>query len=381
MFLLYANACLIKEVRIFIINTMSKEKELSNNFIQKHLEENTVLCPHNNTKFDYFRQFIGEGYRQYKQNSSSAAGLKSLEEFAKEIINVHNIKIKNEKDELKRNYYKQDSYLRKIIKDKCASLISKNDPDHIFTYVNPKDDVRIDRLKEIINGYYKVIEKDTDKDVVKLLTKRILEQMVSGIRLLSVKHYADAFIIWRSLLENVSYFKILLLGGEKTSKKTANLFLNRKEATKKILGLSPSSSKERENITIQNENRNKRKSATWWEKQRFQWAANVLHIKDDLSAKTLQEAVGLDKYYPHYQVASIFTHEHLLTAEDFKVISLIDYLVNLYWRVFDGIRDDIIRLFAINRETVSVITSNEESLRKQLKSSREPFEEFANMIN
>ena len=197
----------------------------------------------------------------------------------------------------------------------------------------------------------------------------------------SVKHYADAFIIWRSLLENVSYFKILLLGGEKTSKKTANLFLNRKEATKKILGLSPSSSKERENITIQNENRNKRKSATWWEKQRFQWAANVLHIKDDLSAKTLQEAVGLDKYYPHYQVASIFTHEHLLTAEDFKVISLIDYLVNLYWRVFDGIRDDIIRLFAINRETIAPISSNEESLRKQLKSSREAFDEFTNMVS
>ena len=356
---------------------MGKEKELSNNFIQKLLTENTTLFPHTKEKFDYFRTYIGEGYREYKHNQNIAAGLISLEDFAKEVINVHNIKIKSETEDLKKNYYKQPSYLRKIIKDKCASLINKNDPNHTFTYVNPKDDVRVDRLKEIINGYYQIIEKYEGKEASRLMVKRILEQMVSGIWLLSLESYADAFIIWRSLLENVSYLKIILKGGEKT----ANLFMNRKETTKKIIGLASSTKAEIDSINTQIENSNKRKSATWWEKQRFQWAAKALPSKAELSAKTLQEAVGLEKYYPHYQVASVFTHEHLFNEDDFKVIGLIDYLINLYWRVFDGISKDIVKLFTFQPSDLQAICKNEESLRKQLKSSREVFDEFSRMIS
>jgi hypothetical protein len=356
---------------------MGQVKELSHNFIRKMLEESEVLYPYTKEKLQYFCEHISDGYREYKRNRSTAAGHKSLEEFAKEIIQAHNVKIKGEILDLKMNYYKQPSYIKKIIKDKCTSLISKNDPDHIFTYVNPKDDSRIDRLKEIINGYFSIIKNDNDSAVNKLLIKRIIDQMVSGIRLMSVKHYADAFIIWRSLLENISYLKVVNRGGTKT----ANLFVARKNETKKILGLSASSRAELESINTQVDNRLKRRSATWWEKQRFAWAKGVLSSKEELSAKILQEKMGLDKYYPHYQVASIFTHEHMLNEDDFVVISLLDYLINLYWRVFEEIRLDIIAIFAIKEEQLQSIKNHEESIRVLLKSSRENFETFANMIS
>ncbi|MFA5421799.1 MAG: DUF5677 domain-containing protein [Bacilli bacterium] len=349
---------------------------MSHNFIRKNLVENEVRYSYHKEKLQYFCDHINAGYREYKRAQSAAAGHKTLEEFAIEIIRAHNAKIKNETEDLKQNYYKQPSYIKKIIKDKCGLLISKNDPSHIFTYVNPQEDARVDRLKEIINGYYS-LAKDAGGDLSKALARRIFDQMVSGVRLLSDNHHSDAFIIWRSLLENISYLKIVLRGGTKT----ANLFLVRKSDTKKILGLATASKAEIDNINLQNDNRLKRKSATWWEKQRFAWAQSAIRSKDDLSAKTLQEAVGLEKYYPHYQVASIFTHEHLLDAADFKVIPLVDYLINLYWRAFEEIRMDIILLFGLSDDDLNFIKKHEESIRKLLRSSREQFDAFSNMIS
>ncbi|MDY0345193.1 MAG: DUF5677 domain-containing protein [Bacilli bacterium] len=354
---------------------MSKKTTISHNFVRKFLEESNDRYPHSNEKLTYFCTNIKDGYTRYKANRNDAAGIKTLEQFAIEIIHAHNAKIKSQTENFKCHYFRQEDYILKIINDKCESLINKNDPTHIFTYVNPQEDPRVDRLKEIINFYYKYTTADTGSDVDKLLAKRIINQMISGVRLISVKQYADAFIIWRSLLENVSYLKILDKGGKKTS----NLFAERKNVMKKVLRLSPSTTAEMESLNEQA--RHQAKSATWWEQQRFVWAKHVVNIKDNVSAKSLQKAAGLGKYYPHYQVASIFTHEYLFNESDFKIISLPDYIVNLYWRAFDEIRSDFKRLFSLSEEVLEGIKKYEEALRLSLKAHRDAFEEFTRMIS
>jgi len=354
---------------------MKKELEISQTFVSKNLSENKILYPDIKDKLAYFCMHISLGYREYNRNRNESAGHKSIEEFAKEVIAIHNKKFESLVGEIKANYYKQPQHIEKIIKDYTASLISKNNPDHLFTNVNPIDDPRVDRLKEIINGYICLINKDKSPELLKIHAKRILIQFVSGVRLLSVNHYADSFIIWRSLLESVSYFKIVIGGSSKTS----SMFIERKDSTKKILGMVTTTKAEMNSINTQIENRKIGKKASWWEKQRFSWAKNAL-IGKELSSKSIQEAAKMGKFYPHYQVASIFTHEYLIDEDDFKTIKLLDYLINLYWRVFEEIRIDIIDIFKLEELNVQPIRKHEETMRKLLKNTREAFTNFSNMI-
>ncbi|HOC80468.1 MAG TPA: DUF5677 domain-containing protein [Bacilli bacterium] len=354
---------------------MAKDKQLSHNFVKNLLIEDSVRYPYIPAKLNYFCERISEGYKIYRSQCSDAAGIKSFEEFAREVIQAHNNKFNSMTEDLKQNYYRQPDYLRKIVSQKCESLINKNNPDHIFTFVNPKDDSRVDHLKEIINGYYWLIKDEGNNDIPQTLLKRLINQMISGIRLISVNQYADAFIIWRSLLENVSYLKIMIKGKQKTS----NLFAERKNTMKKMMGLAPASKAELDSLRDQAHSR--AKSAKWWEHQRFVWAKGVVNIKSELSARTLQEAAGLARYYPHYQVASVFTHEHLIDESDFKVIALFDYLIELYWRAFEEIRLDIIALFKIEDGRLEYIRKHEENMRLDLKSKRSQFEDFSLMIS
>lgn len=353
---------------------MAQDKKLSHKVVKGFLMEDSAHYPYSFNKLDYFCEHISEGYKKYRQTSSNAAGTKSLEEFAKEIIQTHNNRFKAMTEEMKQNYFKQPEYLKKIVLEKYQSLINKNDPNHIFTYVNHEEDSRVDHLKEIINGYSALIGDFNGEDVAKNLTKRIIDQMISGIFLISMNKLADAFIIWRSLLENASYLKIVLKGGKKTS----NLFAERKNVKKKIMGLAPASSTEMESLHEQAHHR--AKSATWWEHERFVWAKYVVSLKGELSARTLQEAVGLGKYYNHYQVASVFTHEHLINESDFKVIPLFDYLIELYWRTFEEIRLDIIALFKLEEEQLRYINKHEKNLRLALKRTHLIFDDFTRMI-
>ncbi len=354
---------------------MAKDKQLSHNFVKSLLVEDASRYPHIPAKLNYFCELISEGYKKYRSQCSNAAGIKSFEEFATEIIQAHNNKFNSNTEDMKQNYFRQPDYLRKIVSQRCESLINKNDPDHIFTYVNPKDDSRVDHLKEIINGYYRLISGEGHNDIPQTLLKRLINQMISGIRLISVKQYADAFIIWRSLFENVSYLKILIKGKQKTW----NLFAERKNTMKKVMGLAPSTTAELDSLREQAHNR--AKSAKWWEHQRFVWAKGVVNIKGELSSRTLQEAAGLGKYYAHYQVASVFTHEHLIDESDFKIIPLFDYLIELYWRAFEEMRRDIIALFNLSDESLKYVQKHEENMRKALKSTQMKFEEFSLMIS
>jgi hypothetical protein len=361
--------------KIYNVYSMAKDKHLSHNFVKNLLTEDSSRYPYTPAKLTYFCDLISEGYKSYRISCSQSAGVKPFEEFAKEIIQAHNSKFNSMTEDFKQNYFRQADYLRKIVSQKCQSLINKNDPDHIFTYVNPKDDSRVDHLKEIINGYYSLLKDAGDGSLAQAMVKRIINQMISGIRLISVKQYADAFIIWRSLLENASYLKIIIKGG----KKTGNLFAERKNTMKKVMGLAPATKAEMDSLRDQAHNR--AKSAKWWEHQRFVWAKGVVNIKGELSSRTLQEAAGLDKYYIHYQVASVFTHEHLINENDFQNISLIDYLIELYWRTFEEIRPDIIGLFKLKDEQLEYINKHEKNLRLALKSTKPKFDEFARMIS
>ena len=86
--------------------------------------------------------------------------------------------------------------------------------------------------------------------------------MFPGLGFYQFNHYADSFIIWRSLLESVSYFKIIIGGSSKTS----NMFIERKDSTKKILGMVTTTKAEMDSINTQIENRKIGKNASWWEK-------------------------------------------------------------------------------------------------------------------
>lgn len=355
---------------------MAKEDKLSHRFIIKHLKEDPYLYPHSKAKLDYFCRHILRGYKEYKKVYNIEAGPLTYFDFAKITIERHNTKFVNETEQNKKNYYKQEHYLSKIINDLINSHVSKGDLDHAFTFINPIDDMRIDKLKEIIDGYYQIIKNDQDT-FLKEFSLRIIHEFISGVRLLSMANYNDSLIIWRSLLETVAYYKILLSGGQKT----INLYLTRKQYTKKIIGLEKATREQRENIEQQTENRNKRKSARWWEKQRFQWMDTFFTKQDDLSMKNVFEKINLSPYYPHYQIASLFTHEYLLDESDFKTISLVDYLINLYWKVFEEVRDDFLKLFDVNKKEINHIQVFEKEMRKLMSSSREVFNEFTNNLN
>ena len=355
---------------------MATLQPVSLNLVRKSLKENENLFPHTKEKLVYFSTYISEGYKEYTKNKNEVAGHKKLEDFAKEIIEIHNQRFMGMTNEQKANYFKQKAYINKIVKDYTMSLISKNNPQHIFTNVNPNDDPRVDRFKEIINCYYGLVKVNGTCDLKKVYLQRLIKQFVSGTRLLSDGLYSDAFIIWRSLIESVSYYRVIKLGDEKTT----NLFLNRRDIAAKIIGIVPASKEEMASISNQIENRKMGKSASWWEKQRFSWAAKFI-IKSDSSAKSLMEAVNLGKHYPHYQVASLFTHEYLLSENDFKEIGYMDYLINLYWRTLEEVKEDFKNEFKPNETELASINKHEDELRKLLRPSRETFNSFNKMIS
>ncbi len=355
---------------------MANTSTISQNSIKKLLKDNQNICPDSKEKLNYFCQHISEGYRQYKRHKDEGVTLKKLTDFTKEIIDIHNARIATSTNDLKTNYYKQPQYLSKIVEDYVASLLSKTDPSHLFTHVASVDDTRIDRFKEILNFYYGPIVKQPTEQLKQRYLKRLLLQMVSGIHLLSMERYSDAMIIWRSLIESICYYKILKVG----DKKTENLFITRREDSAKIIGLVDASKAEMVNISSQIKNRKMGKSASWWEKQRFSWAKKII-AKGDPSAKLLMEKVNLGKYYPHYQVASLFTHEYLLDETHFKEISFMDYLIHLYWRALEEVREEFKLEFSFVDSQIKTIKKHEETIRKLLKKSREAFNRFSDMIS
>lgn len=355
---------------------MASPQIISQTFVSKLLTEDKTLYPYSKDKLGYFCLAIIDGYKEYDKHKNEVAGHKKIEDFAKEIILIHNKKFLGLTSDDKANYFKQPHYINKIIKDYLGSLISKNNPNHVFTFVNRHDDARVDQLKEIINGYYWLINAIPASDVKKTYLKRLLNQMISGVRLLSSDLYSDSIIIWRSLIESVCYYKVLKVSDEKTE----NLFITRRDNATKIIGLVPTSKAELVSISSEIENRKMGKSASWWEKQRFSWAKKIIN-KSDPSVKLLMEKVNLVKYYPHYQVASIFTHEYLIDEADFKEISFMDYLINLYWGAFEEIREELKLQFELNDNQLVTIKKHEEAIRKLLKTSREKFNSFSQMIS
>lgn len=355
---------------------MAKEPTISLTFIRKCLKDDDTLFPITKEKLEYFSRAIIDSYKQYCQHRNEKAGHKTIEEFAREVIQVHNQKFPSQTNEDKKNYHKQPHYIGKILKDYTSSLVSKNDPSHVFTYVNPQDDARVDYMKEIINGYHQLVKEAPKSDLLKTYLRRLVSQMGSGIRLLSMNHYADSLIIWRSLIESITNYKVLSISDDKTR----NLFITRRDDTAKIIGLVTTTKSDLVSISAEIENRKMGKNASWWEKQRFSWAKKIIKGEDP-SLKLLMERVNLGKYYPHYQVASLFTHEYLLGHEEFKVISMFDYLTNLYWRSLEEIKEDIQTIFKISEEALASTKKHEENIRKLLKPSRESYNQFTALIS
>ncbi|MFA5687396.1 MAG: DUF5677 domain-containing protein [Bacilli bacterium] len=355
---------------------MAKEDKLPHSFVRQHLKEDCYLYPHTPEKLAYFCLHLLHGYKVYKKTHTDEAGSLSYEDFARNVIGRHNLNFLSETEARRKTYFKDDNYLAKLIVNLVNSHANKSDVDHAFTFVNPFDDMRIDKLKEIINGYYQFIKDDQDT-FLKQYSFRIIKVFISGLRLLSIANYNDSFIVWRSLLETVANFKIFL----KSNVKAQNLYLTRKNDMKIIIGIKEASSEEKNTINEQTQNRNNRKNATWWEKQRFQWVNHLFGKKEELSMKNIFIKAGLINYYAHYQIASLFTHEYFLNENDFKTISLLDYLITLYWKTFELIRNDLIKLFNKSRDDLKKIASFESEMRKLISCTQEIFNEFSLGLN
>lgn len=355
---------------------MAKEDKLPHSFIRIYLKEDNFLYPHTYEKLTYFSLHILHGYKVYKKTHTDEAGSLPYEEFAKIVIGRHNLNFLSETESRRKHYFRDDNYLAKIIVDLVNSHASKSDVNHAFTFVNPLDDMRIDKLKEIINGYYQIIKDDQD-NFLKQYSFRIIKEFISGLLLLSMANYNDSFIIWRSLIETIANFKIFL----KSNVQAQNLYLIRKNDIKIIIGIKDATSEEKNTIAEQTQNRNNRKNATWWEKQRFQWVNHLFGKKEELSMKNIFIKAGLSNYYAHYQIASLFTHEYFLNENDFKTISLLDYLINLYWKTFEIIRNDLIKVYNKSRDDLKHISNFESEMRKLISYTQEIFNEFSDKLN
>lgn len=357
---------------------MAKDYQISFNFIKKHLNDFPPSKEIPKERLEYFQKHLNDGYNRYLKKCQSKHKL-AFEEFCREIIHTHNARYSGALQDLKDTYFRQDQYLLKLCNEKITTLLSQENQKHVFNNLKLLDSEAINNLKEIINIYFHHLVVDNEKDILYLLAKRLIDQLISGVLLLSYEKYNDSFIIWRGLLETLAYFIAFTNSGDIAQRK--NRFLLRKEETLKQLKMKDASQGELKTINEKLTNIAKKSNLTWWEALRYNWVADLLpNDSKSVTSKSLQEAVDLKSFYPHYQIASIFVHEHLITQSDFKKeLSLPQYLLHLYWNVFEEYRQKIIKLkfLCLDEDNEKYLKKKEESMRKVLSKSKEAFKLFS----
>jgi hypothetical protein len=348
-------------------NKGKNNHQLSYRKIAKYLKEK-YNCEDGKQKerYRFFQETIGSGYQTYRKKTGHANNVISIDCFAEKVCGDFTAKRKT--SDINSNIQQNAHFLISIIDTAIDNLIQT----HHANNHNDVGDSTVESLKNIIYFYHKHANQASQRSNLHLLYLRVIDQMVSGITLISEKKLPEAAIIYRALLETLAYAKVMKDYGSSVS----GSFNTRKRNVLGHLNIVTLSSQE-EN-SIQKQSMNRANASEWsWEVARFAWIKPVFPKDKNITSQTLLEFAGLAQFYSHYQLASIFTHEYLVNEADFKIISLKEYLINIYWKTFDEkIRVDVKEAFALEAPATKDIEKREKAFRDSLAATKEKFQDF-----
>lgn len=322
-----------------------------------------------------FQKHLSEGYDRYKKHLDKHLTPKPFSFFAKEVIARHKRKMKTSLLSFQSQYYKDEDYLQSLI----IETINKCTKEVDLPLRNEKENASISDIETIVSAYLIAMDHyKTDieeRDLLRHLCHKAMRRFASGMTLVS-HHYPDeALIVWRSFLEIVTIIKVIYLYPNKNLDKQ---FYVNKQYVLAVLGLLPTTSEHRDSLIEQAKSHAAKGASQYWELFRFSWVSDLLN-KDHSSSK-LRELAKLSAYDGHYRFTSVFVHERLIKDSDVKIMSLNDYALQLYWRLFDTeLRDILKELFEISREMTP--EKEEKDVRAHLKLDREKLDEMTRLMS
>ncbi len=322
-------------------------------------------------RYGFFQKTIEHEYQTYRKKSGQANNVISIDCFAEKVC--HDFATAQKTKDIDNNIQQNAHFLISIINTAIDNLIQEH-------HTNNRSDVgdsTVESLKYIFYFYHRYANAARQRSNPHLLYLRILDQMVSGITLISDKKLPEAAIIYRALLETLAYARVMT----KHENVVSGSFDTRK---RNVLGhLNIVSLSSQEESSIQKQNMNRANVSEWsWEVARFAWIVPVFPKDKKITSQSLLDFAGLATFYSHYQLASAFTHEYLINEADFKIISLKDYLINIYWKTFDEmIRVDVEKLFELDTTLMKEIGKKEKVFRDILATTKEKFQEFHRRIS
>lgn len=349
-----------------------KNLELSRNFVENLLKDNKQISENTNEKINYFRDAIKKAYPDYRKTFKNNA--KPFEEFAENVLLRHSHRILNKNIDFQKSYFKNQSYIEKLIKDTFKAEEAKLNPNHTFTrdsYIDPN----ILSFQNLIDRRYQTFMKldpksipEKDKSLFQLF-ERFFEELISGVMLLEHEYLNDAFILWRSLLETTTILTILINNRQLIGKfeERRNIALRRvKVITAGKDTMSDKTNEARSHLGVKN--------VAPYIAERFGWAGELIKNRD-YSMATLLDIAGLSDLNAHYGFASVFVHEYLIRPTDLAhEIDFYQYLLTLYFKLYELVRVPLSKLFTNDLEDAKKL---EEGIRAEVKTFSGPFNDFS----
>lgn len=350
-------------------------EQVSRPFVISRLKDNSQICPNSNDKADYFRSATIKAYPVYKKAMGEKG--RSYESFVDIVLRRHSHTILNQSVDFQKNYFKNDTYISKLIKDTIKAEEAKADLDHTFTrgdYIDPV----ILQFENLVDRRYKnllaVDQKAFDYENLTLftLTKRFFEQLISGLVLLEREAYNDAFIVWRSLLETTTTLVILSNHPKLTGKYTER----QKSALRRMKIIAADKNVQLDKLR-EAQSHLGQKNVPWYTAERFGWAGSLLTSKE-FNLKALLDVIKLGMLHRHYTFASLFVHEYLITPTILKMdIDFQNYLLTLYFRLYEQVRVIVSDKFT---NDLSDAKKLEGGIRAEIKNFATRFNDFSRRI-
>lgn len=356
-------------------NNLSKEK-LSQKDIRDLLRDDPHLSPITLEKINYFRDHLHGFFLEHRKVLRDYEV--SLTDFASLVITRHNERMKKANVKLKTTYFNHDNYVISLANETIEELERYNDPLNPFSrpgVTNP----RVSRFQNIVSNRIQTLReiditkyKEEDKLLLTVI-ERYYDQKIAGLLLLERALYNDALIIWRSLLETTTTMLILATYPALTGK-----YKVRRELALMHADIMKVDDKTKEEKSKETKIHAAKKGVPYFTAKRFGWAGSL--IKDqDFSLKSLLATVGLEQYGIHYAFASLFVHEYSITEKDFShLISFEDYLLTLYFQLYETTRPLIIERFTKDRKEEK---KQEKRLRTEVSDLKGRFTDFALLIS
>lgn len=352
------------------------DTKLSQKDIRDLLRDDPHISPITLEKINYFRDHISD---IFSDNKKTLRHLEiNLKDFCALVITRHNERMKKANLKLKETYFNHDNYIRSLAQETIEEAERLNDPANPFLgqgVLNP----RVSRFQNILSTRINALReidksKLAESDLVLLsVIERFYDQKIAGLLLLERALYNDALIIWRSLLETTTTMLILAAHPELTGK-----YKVRREIALMHANIIKVPEETKEEKSRETKKHALKRNIPYFTAERFGWAGSL--IKDqDFSLKTLLGEVGLESYHVHYSFASLFVHEYSITGEKFShLISFEDYLLTLYFQLYDLTRPLIISQFTKDRKEEK---RQEKRLRTEVSDLRGRFTDFALLIS